>query len=475
LRILKLETALALAFIALALSTSTVHAVVMVGRNIDIAGEASSDRQRVEPTIAVDPRNPNIIVSGAQDLRLFPQGHRWHGYYRSIDGGLTWSSSLVPGFPGDTSPQGKSSALHTFDLTTDPVLAFDLSGNVYYAGIAIKLSGAGFFTASVVFVAKYVNDGADFAFVTLDKDGFDKPWIAVDTSGGVNTGNVYLGFDGSTSTSVNVGLFARSTDGGNTFSQAILLPSAGSGDLVLPEPTIDPAGHVFVSSLERVHNGTTFTFPDIQVSKSTDGGVTFKTVIAASGITILGSASSFLAGNRFRVFTVPQIASDNNGVFVVWDDLRTGDANILLTRSTDGGVTWSTPVVVNDVTTNQQFFPSIASSGGSISVIWYDSRLGQLPNGTITGLDVFYAQSTNAGASFSKSVRVTSVSFNPNLVERTDLGSTGIFIGDYIQVAASAGVVHPVWTDNRNACDTIDPTFGCVDQDTFTATITTTS
>jgi hypothetical protein len=155
--------------------------------------------------------------------------------------------------------------------------------------------------------------------------------------------------------------------------------------------------------------------------------------------------------------------------------LRTGDANILLTRSTDGGVTWSTPVVVNDVTTNQQFFPSIASSGGSISVIWYDSRLGQLPNGTITGLDVFYAQSTNAGASFSKSVRVTSMSFNPNLVERTDLGSTGIFIGDYIQVAASAGVVHPIWTDNRNACDTIDPTFGCVDQDTFTATITTTS
>jgi hypothetical protein len=67
------------------------------------------------------------------------------------------------------------------------------------------------------------------------------------------------------------------------------------------------------------------------------------------------------------------------------------------------------------------------------------------------------------------------VSFNPNLVERTDLGSTGIFIGDYIQVAASAGVVHPIWTDNRNACDTIDPTFGCVDQDAFTATITTTS
>src|SRR5713101_5413344 len=77
---LRLEIAFAIALVALAVSTSTVHAVVMVGRNIDIAGETSSDRQRVEPTIAVDPRNLSIIVSGAQDLRLFPQGHRWHGY-----------------------------------------------------------------------------------------------------------------------------------------------------------------------------------------------------------------------------------------------------------------------------------------------------------------------------------------------------------------------------------------------------------
>lgn len=473
---MKLEMGLGLVFIFLALSTGTVHAAVMVGWNIDIAGETPADRQRVEPTIAVDPRNPSIIVSGAQDLRLLPQGHRWHGYYRSTDGGLTWSSSLVPGFPGDTSPQGQSSALNSFDLTSDPVLAFDLSGNVYYAGLAIKLNGAGFFTSSVAFVAKYVNDGADFAFVTIDKDGLDKPWITVDTSTGASAGNVYVGFDGNSGTHSNVALFARSTDGGSSFSHATLLPSAGSGDLVVPEPTVDPSGTVFVSTLERVQTGkTSFAFPDIQVSTSIDGGATFKTVIVASGIAILGESSSTLLGNRFRVFTFPQIASDNNGVFVAWDDLRTGDANVLLTRSTDGGLTWSAPLVVNDVTTNQQFFPSIASSGGVISVIWYDSRLGQLSNGTITALDVFYAQSTDSAASFSKSLRVTSVSFNPNLVEKSDLGSTRIFMGDYIQVAASPGVVHPIWTDNRNACDTIDPTFGCVDQDAFTATITTSS
>src|SRR5215831_20409380 len=61
--------------------------------NIPIVGENSPDRQQVEPTIAVDPRNPNILVAGAQDLRLKPEGeHRWHGYYRAVDGGMTWTS-----------------------------------------------------------------------------------------------------------------------------------------------------------------------------------------------------------------------------------------------------------------------------------------------------------------------------------------------------------------------------------------------
>jgi hypothetical protein len=127
---------------------------------------------------------------------------------------------------------------------------------------------------------------------------------------------------------------------------------------------------------------------------------------------------------------------------------------------------------VNDVTSGQQFFPSIAVAGGVVSVVWYDSRLGQLSNGTITGLNVFYAESTDSGLSFSGSMRVTTVSFNPNLVERADFGNTNPFMGDYIQVAAGPGIVHAIWADNRDACSNIAPLIGCTNQDIFTATIT---
>jgi len=81
------------------------HANTAVGKNVDItANSDSAERQQVEPTIAVDPRNPDIVVAGAQDYRLLAVGeHRWLGYYRSTDGGKSWSVSLVPGFPGDNS------------------------------------------------------------------------------------------------------------------------------------------------------------------------------------------------------------------------------------------------------------------------------------------------------------------------------------------------------------------------------------
>jgi photosystem II stability/assembly factor-like uncharacterized protein len=166
------------------------------------------------------------------------------------------------------------------------------------------------------------------------------------------------------------------------------------------------------------------------------------------------------------------MAVDKNGVYIVTDDNTTGTSQILFIRSTDGGVTWSRPLTVNDVTTGQHFFPTIAASGGVINVAWYDSRLRVNSNGTITALDVFYAKSADAGATFSNNVRITDASFNPNLITFRDFARGGSFIGDYNQIAATPTEAHPVWSDTINACDLIDPALGCIDQDIFTATVT---
>jgi hypothetical protein len=422
----------------------------MIGPNVDIVGENGVDRQRVEPTIAVDPTNPNIIVAGAQDLSLKPGEHRWHGYYRSADGGVTWSTSLLPGFPGDTSAIGRASPLFGSDTTSDPVLTFDGRGNVYYAGLVFNISSSGKLSPSLLFVAKYVNHGADYSGTTLITTvrNADKEWISADTSVGAHNGNVYLGVDGS----IN-----------GTFSDPIRVSQE---DGFFAGIAVDPRGNVYVSSL-----GPGSSVTHILVSKSTDGGASFSSSSVVDQIDPISKTT--LPGNSFRVFTIPQVAADSNDVYVVWDSFTGKQANILLARSTNADLTWDAPVMVNTLSPGQHFFPTLAVSGGIVSVAWYDSRLGQLSNGTITGLNLFYAESRDAGRSFSPDIRISSESFNPNIVKRTDLpGANNDFMGDYISMAASATTVHPIWTDNRNACDIIDPTFGCVDQDSFTTTIT---
>ncbi len=462
-------------------SVVTVQAsVVGIGPNLDItASNDANNRQQVEPTIAVDPRNPDIIVAGAQDLRLVAEGkHRWHGYYRSVDGGLTWSVGLLPGFPGDTSPEGISSPLQAFNATSDPVLAFDRQGNAYYTGIAFNIhpDGSCCFNAAA-FVAKFVNDGADYAFVSLIfvRDA-DKPWIAVDTSGGPYDGNIYVAFQAAVG-SVYSSVFTRSVDGGLTFSAPFLVPQDSTGGL--PGVAVDPAGNVYVSSF-GFDPVTGASLNIIQVSKLTGGGSVLEGTVVAVNPAI--PIPSPLPGGQFRTFTIPQIAADNRGIYVVWDDFRTGDADVLLAGSTDGGTTWSSPVRVNDVAVgsdgwpydDSQFFPTIASSAGIISVAWYDSRFSSsdiclfVPSPPLCQVDVFYAQSVDGGVSFSPSLRVTSVSFDPNTVLRTDQpGANFPFIGDYIHIAASPTSVYPIWTDNRNAFINC-----CLDQDVFTSTVT---
>ncbi len=462
-RSLNAHTAVALLMVVmvLMLSLPMTHAAgIRVGRNVNLTSKLP--KWAVEPAIAVDPRNPNIIAGAVPSYNLPAPTIGWPAYFRSTDGGVTWSTRLLPGFPGDTSPEGLTSALNDPSFVPgggDVDMTFDRLGNLYYS--AEMLSFTPGFTLTG-FVAKFANDGADFVRATLIASHIDFPKIAVDTTGGPSDGNIYISYGCCGGNS-----FTRSTDGGLTFSPVVPIPSGG----IPQDVVVDTVGNVYVASEHCTPNGSKCLddgTAKILVSKSTDGGLTFGQPVVA--VTIKLDPFS-LPNNQFSLSGgAPQLTADANGIYIVYDDFGTGDTDVLLTRSIDRGVTWSNPLRVNDVTLADQFFGTITSSGGIISVAWYDSRLGTLSNGTITWLDVFYAESRDGGLSFSKSVRVTSVSFNPNIVTSSLFLSP--FIGDYIEIAASPNAVHPIWTDNRNACDTIDPTFGCVDQDIYTATIT---
>src|SRR3954447_9229576 len=96
-----------------------------------------------EPAVAMNPRNPSVIVGSSNDYCgvyagspvsgvFVASGPVWLGYYRSEDGGQSFRSSLVPGYPGDTSPYAALAKVRTAGAG-DPVLAWDNYGRLFMA------------------------------------------------------------------------------------------------------------------------------------------------------------------------------------------------------------------------------------------------------------------------------------------------------------------------------------------------------
>src|SRR5947209_5725051 len=105
--------------------------------------ECSQSRGRQnEPAVAVDPRDTSVIVGSSNDYcgvyndgsdssgAPIASGPIWLGYYRSQDSGRSFQSSLVPGYPGDTSPYAALSQVRT-SSAGDPVLTWDAQGRLF--------------------------------------------------------------------------------------------------------------------------------------------------------------------------------------------------------------------------------------------------------------------------------------------------------------------------------------------------------
>jgi hypothetical protein len=111
------------------------------------------------------------------------------------------------------------------------------------------------------------------------------------------------------------------------------------------------------------------------------------------------SAPKNLSNNSDFSFT-PQVAVDSAGnIYVVWEDDTDTNSNILFSRSTDGGATFSTPESLSQ-TSGLSFNPRIAvDTQGGINVVWEDDSPGNL--------DVFFSRSTDGGTTFSSPINLS--------------------------------------------------------------------
>ncbi len=402
----------------------------------------------------------------------------WMGLAFSTDGGQTWTNSLVPGYPQDTSTEGmQSPEFIRTNAASDPVAAFDRTGDHFYFGSISYNEFAGPSTNSDVWVARYdVLDPGDlgYAIYPLDYLGttqvgkgpaaanffgifHDKEMIEVDRTGGLHDGSLYecwTKFPGFGTPRI---YFSRSTDGGQTFSKGISVAGKTSGQGC--DIAVEADGDVYISWRDFETSSSHRNF-GVSVVRSSDGGQTFSKPVKIADLLAYNpfdtardcgdGTEACPSGFVFaRVPLEPRLTSDPTGglpgvysVFQAVDPETTepsgtsfssagfgtglvGQSFVWVWRSLDDGATWSSPLKIDDQALGHQFFPDADALDGRLAVTWQDSRVDpcydvQLPVGNTTGATSCGTGIVNAyvavstdGTTFGASIQASSVANQP--------------------------------------------------------------
>jgi hypothetical protein len=138
--------------------------------------------------------------------------------------------------------------------------------------------------------------------------------------------------------------------------------------------------------------------------------------------------------NKANDQAVPVIAAvPGHGLFVVWQDMRSGNWDIYGSTSLNNGTSFAPNKRADDsIRTSDQIEPAVAVSlNGTILLAWQDNRRSTFD------YDVFFAKSYDGGATFTRNVRVDDPTNNISWQERPSIAVT------------DRGIIYVAWTDDR--------------------------
>jgi len=441
---------------------------VTVGANVDVSNECGPQS---ETYITLDTTNPKILAAGSNEIFRLPM----RGYF-SKDGGKSWGGVDLPLPP----PIGANGV----DFGSDPTLAFDSRGNVFYGYIVVFFSNGNGINGTEMAVARSVDGGRTYPSVTFfsfsgGSDHFnDKPMITADANpASPFRDNVYIAWDAAIGGSTSGGIrLATSKDQGATFTVTRADDPKGPGRGIAAIPFLGTNGELYVAWNDFAANTIAF-------NRSFDGGATWdkQSVIANKVIPfdIRIPAESFRGALVYPSCDVDRSSGAHRGRLVCsWMDLAgNGTTDIFASFSDDKGSTWSLPRPATDqlsfaVDRFNQWL-SIDPTNGVVNISFYDTRNDTTGSRFMT--DTYLARSGDGGATFGPNVRVSTASSNEH-----DCG--GVFPcssinygnqqGDYEGLVAFGGVAHPIWTDSRR---NQEPAPGCtvrgLMEEVFTASV----
>jgi hypothetical protein len=314
---------------------------------LNIVGDAAN-----EPSIAIDPTDPNRMAIGWRQFDTIASNFRQAGYAYTTDGGQKWT------FPGVLTPGV---------FRSDPVLCADNAGRFFFNSFQDTLC---------VDVFRSSNAGVTWP-VSVPAFGGDKTWMDVDRTGGIGEGNLYMAWQTTAScpSGPNGASFTRSTDHGDTWLTPVVIPNGPRFGVT----AVGPDGAVYVAGIAAI--SSTFVVAKSINAQSAGVSPTFAFSVTGDflgGVPVLGGIPNpagllgqvWIAANPLNATHVYLLCS----VHAPGADTM----DVKFARSDNGGQTWNAPVRVNDDSTVNgawQWFGTMSvAPNGRIDAIWNDTR-----------------------------------------------------------------------------------------------------
>ena len=353
---------------------------------VDVIPNAASAEtgQNSEPSLAVDPLNPNTMISGTFSSTFNPSPVSVVSpYWISTNGGTTWSSF------GSLNSVDKSLAWRQDGVAALTTPLNFVSGGAPPTTISTFQSGMSSFGAAI----NTFNPGQNL----------DQPWIRTGASG-----QTYVAYNNLSNAGGRTASMIVSANNGTTYGAQVTLETtnpAGGQDAPSVRQAVN--GSTVYAAFTRwgafspVAGGDSFSGSQVVVVKSTNSGASFSAGTTAATTTGYFSTSdnSPLTLGQQRTASDVAIAVDPNNpnrVLVAFGDRTgTGLLQLKVVESTDGGLTWSASKFTTSSAVRSALPGLTILANGDIGLLYasYDPIANSLSQHLVTTSDDFATSS----------------------------------------------------------------------------------